>query len=146
MQVYLLYTSLNHLMCRVESKYNHVLFFCLIPHETLVAQLVKNLPAIRETWVRSPDWEDPLETGKATHSSILAWKIPWTVYPRIGKIPWKRERLPTPVFWPGKFHGLYSPWGCKESDTTEGLPVFTLSLFSSKKHLLIRDLGQNQPT
>ena len=31
-----------------------------------------------ETWVRSPDWEDPLETGKATHSSILAWKIPWT--------------------------------------------------------------------
>ena len=34
---------------------------------------------------------------------------------------WRRERLPTPVFWPGEFHGLYSPWGCKESDTTEQL-------------------------
>ena len=40
--------------------------------------------------------------------------IPW-----VGKIPWRRERLPTPVFWPGEFHGLYSPWGHKESDTIE---------------------------
>ena len=47
---------------------------------SLVAQLVKNLPAMRETWVRSLGWEDPLEKGKATHSSILAWRIPWTVY------------------------------------------------------------------
>ena len=46
---------------------------------SLVAQLVKNLPAMRETWVRSPGWEDPLEKGKATHSSILAWRIPWTI-------------------------------------------------------------------
>ena len=46
---------------------------------SLVAQLVKNLPAIRETRVRSLDWEDPLEKGTATHPSILAWKIPWTV-------------------------------------------------------------------
>ena len=46
---------------------------------SLVAQLVKNLPAMWETWVRSLSWEDPLEKGKATHSSILAWKIPWTV-------------------------------------------------------------------
>ena len=46
---------------------------------SLVAQLVKNLPAMRETWVRSLGWEDPLENGKATHSSILAWRIPWTV-------------------------------------------------------------------
>ena len=42
-----------------------------------VAQLVKNLPAMRETWIRSLGWEDPLEKGKATHSSILAWRIPW---------------------------------------------------------------------
>ena len=46
---------------------------------SLVAQLVKNLPAMRETWVRSLDWEDPLEKGKATHSSIVPWRIPWTV-------------------------------------------------------------------
>ena len=45
----------------------------------LVAQLVKNPPAMWETWVQSLDWEDPLEKGKATHSSILAWSIPWTV-------------------------------------------------------------------
>ena len=44
-----------------------------------VAQLVKNPPAMRETWVWSLGWEDPLEKGKATHSSILAWRIPWTV-------------------------------------------------------------------
>ena len=55
----------------------------------LIAQLVKNPPAMWETWVQSLDWEDPLEKGKSTHSSILAWRIPWTVQ------------------------------GCKESDMTE---------------------------
>ena len=45
---------------------------------SLLAQLVKNPPAMWETWVRSQGWEDPLEKGKATHSSILAWRIPWT--------------------------------------------------------------------
>ena len=49
------------------------------PWASLVAQLVKNPPAVQETWVRSLSWEDPLEKGKATHSSILAWRIPWTV-------------------------------------------------------------------
>ena len=60
---------------------------------SLVAQLVKNPPAMWETWVLSLCWEDPLEKGTATQ--------------------------PTPVFWPGEFHGLYSPWGRKESDMTE---------------------------
>ena len=46
---------------------------------SLVAQLVKNPPAMWETWVRSLGWEDPLEEGTATHSSILAWRIPWTI-------------------------------------------------------------------
>ena len=59
----------------------------------LIAQLVKNLPAMRETWVQPLGWEDPPEKGMAT--------------------------LPTLVFWPGEFHGLYSPWGCKELDMTE---------------------------
>ena len=44
-----------------------------------VAQLVKNLPAMQETWDRYLSWEDPLEKGKATHSSVLAWRIPWIV-------------------------------------------------------------------
>ena len=46
---------------------------------SLVAQMVKNPPAMQETWVRSLGWEDPLEKGKATHSSILAWRILWSV-------------------------------------------------------------------
>ena len=44
-----------------------------------VAQLVKNPPAMQEAWVQSLGWEDPLEKGKATHSSILAWRMLWTV-------------------------------------------------------------------
>ena len=52
----------------------------------LVAQLVKNLSAMRETWVQSLVWGNPLEKGKATHSSVLAWRIPWTVYS-----PWDRK-------------------------------------------------------
>ena len=46
---------------------------------SLVAQMVKVLPAVRETWVQSLGWEDLLEKGKAPHSSILAWRIPWTL-------------------------------------------------------------------
>ena len=49
---------------------------------SLMAQLVKNLPAMRKTCVRSLGWEDPLEKGKATHSSILAWRIPRTAQSR----------------------------------------------------------------
>ena len=48
---------------------------------SLVAQRLKHLPAVRETWVRSLGWEDLLEKGMATHSSILAWRIPWTEEP-----------------------------------------------------------------
>ena len=56
-------------MEKEASTYNHY----------LVAQLVKNPPAMWETWVRSLGWEDPLEKGMATHSSILAWRTPWSV-------------------------------------------------------------------
>ena len=51
------------------------------PRASLVAQKVKNLPAMQETWVWSLGWEDPLEKGMATHSSILVWRIPWTEEP-----------------------------------------------------------------
>ena len=63
----------------------------------LVAQLVKNQPAMWETWV--------------------------------GKIPWRRKWLPTPVFRPGGFHGLYSPWGHKESETTKWLSLHFTSWY-----------------
>ena len=61
-----------------------VFFLCLLslPHGGfLVAQMVKNLPALRETWVRSLGQEDPLEKEMATHSSFLAWRITWTEEP-----------------------------------------------------------------
>ena len=47
---------------------------------SFVAHLVKNPPAMRDTWVRSLGWEEPLEKGKATHSTILAWRIPWSIH------------------------------------------------------------------
>ena len=64
--------------------------------DSLVAQMVKNLPAMQEPWVQSLGWEDPLEEGMATHSCILAGESPWT-------------------------EGPCSPQSCKESDTTERL-------------------------
>ena len=165
--------------------------FCHALHN--VAQQVKNLPAMRETWVRPLGWEDPLQKGTATHSSVLPGEFhslygvaksrthlsnqdfpersvgkvsactagdpgqkpgsgrsaegkgyplqySWASLvaqlvricpqggrpgfdPWVGKIPWRRERLPTPVFWPREFHGLQSPQGHKESDTTERLSL-----------------------
>ena len=63
---------------------------------SLVTQLVKNLPAMWETWVWSLGWEDPLEKGKATYSSILAWRIPWTTVHGVTK-SWT---------WLSNFHSL----------------------------------------
>ena len=101
----------------------------------LIAQFVKNLPAMQETPVGFLSQEDPLEKGQATHSSILGLPL-WFSWERIrlqcgrpgfdpwvGKIPWRRERLPTPVFWPREFHGLYNPWCHRESDTIEQLSL-----------------------
>ena len=104
--------------------------------------------AMQESWAWSLDWEDHLEKEMATHSNVLAWKIPWTEEPgrlqsmgsrRVGHdwttslslftfMHWKRKWQPTPVLSPGKFHGRrslvdYSPWVCKELDKTEQLTV-----------------------
>ena len=68
--------------------------------------MVKNLPAMQEIWVPSLGGKDPLEKGMATHSSFLVWRIPWSEEPGAG----------------------YSPWGCKELDTTERLTL-SLSFF-----------------
>ena len=54
---------------------------CIHIVDFLVVQTVNNLPAMKETWVRSWSWEDPLEKGKTTQSSILTWRIPWTEKP-----------------------------------------------------------------
>ena len=57
------------------------LFDCMGSWASLVAQMVKNMPAMWKTWVQFLGWEDPLEEGMTTHSSILAWEIPWTEEP-----------------------------------------------------------------
>ena len=59
--------------------FNYLAFNSLVAQVFLVALLVKNPPAMWETWVGSLGWEDPLENGVATPSSILAWRIPWTL-------------------------------------------------------------------
>ena len=61
---------------------------------------------------------------------------------RVGKIPWRRERLPTLVFWPREFHGLYSPWGRRESDTTDRLSLSlpSIRVFSNESVLCIRSI------
>ena len=65
----------------VECVFKGIVVSELLTCSPLVAHMVKNLPAMLETWVRSLGWEDPLEKGKATHSNILAWRIPWTEEP-----------------------------------------------------------------
>ena len=77
----------------MEESQRFTIYLC-ITRVFLVAQTVKNLPARRETWVQSLGQEDPLEKAMATHSSILAWRIPWTEEPgglqSIGlqRVPW----------------------------------------------------------
>ena len=79
---------------------------------SLVAQLVTNPPAIRETWVLSLGWEDPLEKGKASHSSILAWRISWTVWgeKELDMTEWLSLSLflsLLAIFWNSEFNWLY---------------------------------------
>ena len=67
------------------TKVMSLLFYMLSRFVIAWAQLVKNPPAVWESWVQSLSWEDPLEKGKATHSSILAWRIPWTTVHGVAK-------------------------------------------------------------
>ena len=64
----------------IQAYIHFYIYVCTNMQASLVAQLVKNLPAMQEIWVQSLGWEDPLEKGMATHASILAWIIPWTVW------------------------------------------------------------------
>ena len=65
----------------------YIYMYCILNRASLVAQTIKNLPEMRETWVQFLRLEDPLEKGMATHSSILAWRIPWTEEPgRLGSL------------------------------------------------------------
>ena len=88
---------------------------------SLVAQLVKNPPAMQETWVWSLGWEDALEKGKTTHSSILAWRILWDCRVSLEKaIATHSSTLAWKIPWTEEPVGLLS-MGCTESDTTEAI-------------------------
>ena len=80
-----------------------------------MAQLVKNSPAMQKAWVQS----------------------------QVGKIPWRRERLPTPIVWPGEFHGLYSSWCCKELDMTEQLSLYTSPVSAVHSALIVDSLSHS---
>ena len=89
--------------------------------------MVKNLPAMQAdpgsyTWEWKIPWRRDRLCTPVFFAAFVAQLVKsppamWDTW--VGKIPWRREKLPVPVFWPGGFHGLYSPWGHKESDTTE---------------------------
>ena len=91
------------IVCVSQSQTTEQLTLSLSLWASLVAQLVKNPPAMQETWARSLGGEDPLEKGTTTHSSILAWIIPWTEEP--GGLPWgceewnTKERVSFSLFW-----------------------------------------------
>ena len=98
---------------------------------SLVAQLVKNPPAMQETPVRYLGWEDPLEKDRLPTPVFLGFPCGLAgrettcnmgdmgSAPELGRSPGEWDRLPTPVFSPGELYGLYSSWGHKESDTTK---------------------------
>ena len=96
---------------------------------SLVAQLVKYPPVMRETWVPSLGWEDSLEKGKATHSSILAWRIPWTVVQGVTELD-RTEQLSVSLSV------------CKELCHflllhSNGTQLFSLYLFLASKYLIL---------
>ena len=103
---FLQYTLLNFIFLSFWTTFlDHLLCICTFSaciRASLVAQLVKNLSVMWETWVLSLGWGDPLEKGKATHSNILAWRIPRIVY---------------------------SSWGRKESDVAERLSLSLTCIF-----------------
>ena len=113
------------------------------PWASLVAQAVKNLPAMQKAWVKSPGWEDPLEEGMATHSSILAWRIPmdreaWqaTVYGVSKSGTWlgdyvQHSARKIPRFPMIKFH--YSP-ECSKKQSTESTNLRKSTSFSVLLH------------
>ena len=109
-----LFSSFHHFLKEAgELKYLiHFFFLLQIPlHKvgaSLVAQLVKNPTAMQETLIRFLGWEDPLEKGKATCLSA--------------------------VFWPGESHGLYSPWGHKELDSTEQLSLSLVKQIGPRRY------------
>ena len=112
--------------------------FIFYPQASLAAQLVKNPPACRRQ--RFHSWAGKIPCRRDRLPTQYSWALlvvqlvknppamretrfnPW-----LGKILWRSKKLPTPIFWPGEVRWLYSPWGHKESDTTEPLSLFSYS-------------------
>ena len=104
----------------LSSLFFYFIFFFLLyflNYESMVTHL-------QETWGGSTGKESTCNAGDL--GSI----------PGLGRFPWRRERLPTTVFWPGEFHGLYSPWGGKELDTAEQVSLSLSGKCRAKLHIV----------
>ena len=118
MRYFVLIIGVSKMLVLLDLIYSNIWLTCdPIYWAFLVAQMVKNLPAILETWVWPLGWEDPLEEGMATHSSILAWRIPM-------------DR--------GAWQAGYSPCGHKELDITEWLSTAQTSFIGVSRNLSCR--------
>ena len=87
---------------------------------------LQSMGSLRTDWETSLSFHSTLPLGfpggsAGKESACNAGDL--DLIPRLGRFPWRRERLPILVFWPGEFHGLYSPWDCKELDMTEQLAL-----------------------
>ena len=119
---YSLFVFLNQLLIPTMNK-NHVQYFLGFPHSSVGKESTCN---VGRPWLDSCVGKICWRRGRLSTPVFLGFpcglagkESTYNVDPWVGKIPWRRERLPTAVFWPGEFHGLYSPQGRKELDMTE---------------------------
>ena len=99
-----------------KDSFSFLKFYAELLHSSLVAHMVKHLPTMQETWVQSLGWKDPLEKKMATHSSTLAWKIPWTEEPgRLQSMGSQRVRHDW-VTSLSFLHSTTSPWDLGQCD------------------------------
>ena len=125
-----------HVLPFTETFFKNSFMFTLFQGQaSLVAQTVKNLPTMQEIWVQSLGWEVPLEKGMVTHSSILAWKIPWIEEPgKLQSMGLQRVRhdwaTNTFTFIPEAWGLTWGPW---EGHREEGLWAFTCVVVGREK-------------
>ena len=119
----------HHYLCSIQTVLNlaKAILPSLLAKASLLAQMVKNLPAVQKTWVWSLGWEDLLEKGMAAHSSILAWRTPWTEEPGrlqpIGSQKVGHDGVTNTYFPPSCLLSIYIP-----QNTVRGFPFSTPSL------------------
>ena len=141
---FLLFLNFLHALIKIPSlahDFCHKLSGILLTMylASLVAQMIKNLPAVQKTSVQSLGWEDPLERGKATHSSILAWRIPWTEEPG-GHSPWDHKELGHDWGTKPTTSWIFTVYNTARFDSLWGIICITLSRIFLNLFLAALDL------